>query len=226
MFKIKALVLVMFVGVLSFAVPVYAVEDNTPVAENSSETKTTETTQEETAVDKSAGREDRIKAYLEKKADKLAETQAKRISSKCKSAQGKITSLRARITNVVSNRKKVYKEIGEKLDTLILKFQAAGLDTTELETIRQDIKTELADLNTNLESYDTVLSDLESMDCVSDPDAFYSALSEARDVQKSLKEQATEFRRFATNELKEAIKKLRTQLEQNESSETAEQEGQ
>ena len=230
MFKVKVLVLVIFLASLSLVVPANAVEDSVSTEGTNSVVEpevTTEATEviEEPEVDKSVGREDRIKAYQEKKAEKLATTQAKRIASRCSAAQGKITSLRARITNVVSNRKKVYSEIGDKLDNLIVKFQAAGLVTTEIETIREDIKTELSELSTSLDSYDTVLSDLESMDCVSDPDAFYNALSEAREVQTALRDQATEFRRFATSELKTAIKNLRDQLEQSQIPETTDQEG-
>ena len=98
MFKVKVLVLVIFLASLSLVVPANAVEDSVSTEGTNSVVEpevTTEATEviEEPEVDKSVGREDRIKAYQEKKAEKLAATQAKRISSRCGAAQGKITTL-------------------------------------------------------------------------------------------------------------------------------------
>lgn len=182
--------------------------------------QTTIATETEVKDDKSSGREARLKSYKEKTATKLAEAQSKRLKTRCKSAQGKVTTLRAKVNNAVANRNKVYKEIGDKLDTLIPKLTAAGADITKLETARADIRTELTTLTESLNAYDTVLADLLAMDCEADPDSFQSALESAREIQKTLREQAQEFRRFATTELRTILQEIRQQLAEKEASET------
>ncbi len=163
--------------------------------------------------DKSAGREARIKAYEEKVETKLAEAKSKRIASRCKAAQGKITSLRARVQGIVEKRKTSYQTIGEKLDTLIAQLQKAGVDTTALETAQQDINSDLVALDESMNAYDTVLADLETMDCAADPTLFAAALESAREFQKTVRDQAQAFREFATTQLKALITDARQQLE-------------
>mgnify|MGYP000331871394 CR=1 FL=1 len=144
---------------------------------------------------------------------KLEEVKSKRISERCKAAQGKVTSLKARVNKVVANRRKVYLEIGQKFDTLITRLKTANVDTTKLETAREDIKTELAKLEDSMTNYENVLSDIESMDCVSDPSGFQAALDEARVLQKDLREQAQSFRDFVSTELKQLIQEAKQNLE-------------
>lgn len=195
---------------------VSAVEDATTQAvEATSLEATTEKveTTTTTPTDKSAGREARIKTYEEKVETKLAEAKSKRIASRCKAAQGKITSLRARVQGIVEKRKSSYQTIGEKLDTLVAQLQKAGVDTTALETAQQDIKADLVALDESMSAYDTVLADLEAMDCAADPALFAAALESAREFQKTVRDQAQAFREFATTQLKTLITDARQQLE-------------
>ena len=163
--------------------------------------------------EKSQQRAARIEEYKQKKIEKLAETQAKRVASRCKSAQGKITSLRSRISSTNENRRSVYRVMGEKLDKLVERLVKAGIDTTKLDTAREDIQADLKVLNASMESYNTVLVDIEEMKCQEDPEAFQAALEEARVLLKTLREQAQEFRRFSTNELRTILQELKIQLE-------------
>lgn len=205
--KIKTLFLMLVISFFGMSVPVFAVTEQTASDE------TLQSTTQAVEDDKSAGREARVKSYKEKASTKLAEAQAKRLKTRCKAAQGKVTSLRARVTSAVANRKKVYQEVGDKLDTLLAKLVAAELDTTKLETARADMKAELVTLTESLNAYDTVLTDLMAMDCEADPDTFQSALLSAREMQVALRTQASEFRSFATTELKAILKDVRSQLE-------------
>jgi hypothetical protein len=203
--KINTLLAALVLLIVSASTPVLAQTDSS--SDEASQTTTTETTD-----DKSSGREARVKSYKEKAAAKLADAQAKRVKNKCKSAQGKISSLRAKVKNATANRSKVYKEVGEKLDTLLEKLKAAEVDTTKLETARSDIQTELATLTESLNAYDTVLADLTAMDCEADPDTFNAALISAREIQVALRTQAQEFRRFATTELRTILQELKQQM--------------
>ncbi len=205
--KIKIVFLMLVISFFSMNAPVFAETEKTTTDE------VLQTTSQTAEDDKSAGREARVKSYKEKASTKLAEAQSKRLKTRCKAAQGKVTSLRARVNNVVTNRKKVYQEVGDKLDTLLAKLVAAELDTTKLETARADMRAELVTLTESLNAYDTVLTDLMAMDCEADPDTFQSALLSAREMQVALRTQASEFRSFATTELKAILKDVRSQLE-------------
>jgi chromosome segregation ATPase len=205
--KIKTSALLVIAMFFSLSMPVLAQTDT------GSSDQTLQSTETEADDDKSAGRETRLKSYKEKATTKLADAQEKRLTSRCKAAQGKVASLRAKVNNAVANRKKVYQEVGDKLDSLLEKLVAAGMDTTKLETARADIRTELATLTESLNAYDTVLADLTVMDCTADPQTFQVALISARETQVALRAQAQEFRRFVTTELRAILQEIRSQLE-------------
>lgn len=206
--------LALFIGINPKA---FAQQDSEQASEEVMQTTATqaEDTTEETVApkDRSSGREARISAYKEKIASKMAESKSKRISSRCEAAQEKITALRTRVNEAVTKRQQKYDLIAEKLDELTAKLIEAGVDTSPLETAREDVRADLAVLAESMASYDTVLADLIEMDCASDPQTFNAALESARETQKALREQAQEFRRFALNELRTVIQELKAELE-------------
>lgn len=211
----KTLKIIAAVMVMTFStmLPVYAQEE-VPQVESQGQLEATTLeaeVPEASPQDRSSGREVRIKAYQEK-AERLSDAQQRRLSGRCESAQGKVASLRSRINNAIANRKKVYQEVGEKLDVLLARLQKAEMDTTTLETAREDMRVDLISLTESLDSYDTVLADLEAMDCTADPESFQAALKSARDMQAALRAQAQEFRQFATTQLKSILQDIRTQL--------------
>jgi hypothetical protein len=186
--------------------------EETGVSEPISEQQ--ESSEGEDKTDRAKGRDDRIKKYQERKTEKLEEAKAKRVEARCKTSQGKVSSLRGKLNNVVA------KSIGEKLDAVALRLQEAGVDTTKLDVARRDVAAELKELEQSMQAYDEVLSDIEAMDCLADPTTYISAIEQARELQKLLREQATEFRRFATTELRQVLQELRQQLESQQSTES------
>ncbi len=222
--KIKAfLVILLAVTVFTPVLPARAVDEeatqasdtttqdasilqSTAPAETSAETETS------TPVDRSNGRAERVKAYKEKVQSKLTAVKEKRLTTRCKNAQEKIMALRTRLQTALSNRRKAYQTISEKLDSAVEKLKKAGVDTTKLETARDDIKADIASLDESMNAYDTVLADLEEMDCVADPATFQAALESARETQKSLREQAQQVRTFATTEVKALLEEMKTKL--------------
>lgn len=172
-----------------------------------------ETTETKILEDKTTGRTERLESYKAKVSAKLAEAQAKRIAGRCKSAQNKISAYRKSANVVVENRTRVYQGVGEKIDALLIKMQAAELDTVKFETARDDLRSDLLLITESFDAYDTALADVEAMDCVSDPDAFNAALVETRSLRAGLKTQIQEFRQFATTQMKEILQELKLQLE-------------
>ena len=158
-------------------------------------------------------RTERIAEYKQNAAEKLAAAKSARIVARCKGAQGKITSLKNRLSESITNRTSVYQEIEAKVTTLIDRLKAAEVDTTDLETLLADMQTELAALTTSMSDYITVLEDLEAMDCAGDPEAFYAALQAARTELASLKEQVASFRGLVATELKALLQTVRETLQ-------------
>ncbi len=191
-------------------VPFVSVNAQVETQEQTVLTETAETTGSE---DKSIGRSERLDNYKSKVSTKLADTQAKRIAGRCKSAQNKLSAYRKSASVVAENRIRVYDGVVEKLDTLLMKMQKAELNTQKLETARDDMKADLVILKASFDNYDTALADVEAMDCAIDPDAFIAALLEARSLRSGLKTQVQEFRQFAIVQMKEILQDLKTQLE-------------
>ena len=174
--------------------------------------QTTATPENGASTDKSSGREARLKAYKESIKTKLTAVKEKRVAARCKAAQEKVTVVRTRMQTALANRKQAYTTISERLDSVVEKLQKAGVDTTALETARQDVKSDVALLDEAMNAYDTVLADLETMDCVADPATFQAALESARETQKSLRDQAQALRQFATTEVKALLEEMKTKL--------------
>lgn len=200
---------IFLIGILTL-VPFVSVSAQEETQVQETPTETAETT---TPDDKSAGRSERLESYKAKVSAKLAESQSKRIAGRCKSAQNKLSAYRKSATVVAENRTRVYQDVAEKLDNLLAKMQKAELNTQTLETAKNDMQSDLVILKASFENYDTALADLESMDCVSDPDAFNAALTEARSLRTELKAQVQEFRQFATVQMKQILQDLKSQLE-------------
>lgn len=205
--KIKTFIFLIAIFAL---VPFVSVNAQVETQEQEASTETAETT---TPEDKSAGRSERLESYKAKASTKLADAQAKRIATRCKSAQNKLSAYRKSASVVAENRTRVYLGVVEKLDTLLAKMQKAELNTQTLETARDDMQSDLVILKASFENYDTALADVEAMDCVADPEAFNAALMEARSLRAGLKTQVHEFRQFVTVHMKEILQDLKSQLE-------------
>ena len=220
--NIKMAILIAFVLIFSSAsLPVLAQEGQGDTGSNNDSQETTVTEEQATTqspesepeTENTLDRKTRLDTYRVKLEEKLSAAQERRIVARCKSAQGKITSLQAKVNNAVANREKVYSEIGDKLNNLIKKLQAAGVDTTEIEVAQEDIATESQSLLAAFEDYETVLADVAAMNCEEDAEGFKAALEVARQKTTELRAQAEEFRKMVTGDLKEILQNIRQDLE-------------
>lgn len=137
----------------------------------------------------------------------------KRITAKCKPAQTIVKGADANATKVSENRSVTYQKIGERIDALIVKLKAAGINTTNLEVIQATAKQKAEALSVSMKSYQQTLADLQAIDCVADPTAFAATLERARTERTALKAQASELRTYMSTTLKEAINKVKAELE-------------
>ncbi len=183
------------------------------IAQNEESTATQESTQSEdvTSEARAEQRKQRVDAAKEKAQAKLTRIEQKKIEDVCKSSQVVIDQLQSRVTKVVEMRQTKYADISSNLTSLSEKMGVAGIDTTELDLVITDIQTSISTSIESLESYDTLLTDISSIDCQSDPEGFKALLSEARTQRKAYIEQANETK----NNLKDALKPLLEKLKDN-----------
>lgn len=173
-------------------------------------TDTDKTTESET---ESADRSKRIDAYKKKMTEKLTQAQQKKLTSVCKSSQGKVTSFQDNLKSAVEKRQGHYKTINSKLQELETKLEAASIDTTELKSVMAEIDTKAAAIAQAAADYETALSDLSSMDCTTDPTGFKAALSAAREKRAAVLTQVQALKEYVNSTVKDLLKKLRAQLE-------------
>ncbi len=140
---------------------------------------------------------------------KLDAAALKRITTKCKAAQGVVKGAETSANAISTNRGKAYAKIADSVQKLIDKLKADGKDTTELETALAAAKVKADALSTKMKTYEQTLADLRELDCVADPTAFQAALDTARTQRDGIKVAATDLRTYVSTTLKEAIRKFR-----------------
>ena len=147
---------------------------------------------------------------------KLDEASKKRISGKCKASQTIVKGAETSADAISTNRGKAYAKIAEKIQTLIDKVKAQGIDTTALEAANATAKQKAETLAASMATYKQTLTDLRSMDCAADPTAFQATLEKARTQREAVKTQAQDLRTYISVTLKAAISDVRKQLEPTE----------
>jgi len=140
---------------------------------------------------------------------KLDAAATKRITQKCKAAQGVVKGAETSANAISTNRGKAYTKIAESVQKLIDKLKAEGKDTAELETALAAAKVKADSLSTKMKTYEQTLADLRELDCVADPTAFQAALDTARTQREAIKVAATDLRTYVSTTLKDAVKKFK-----------------
>ncbi len=177
---------------------------------------TTEESQEMSAEDKAA----LLKRLEERKTalkTRLTATEQQRLKSKCKASQGNLSSLKGRIKGIDTSRANVYRELVERLTKLSGKLKENGVDTAQLDSQIDELKTKIETFKTDLAAYKQAVSDLADMDCVQDPTAFKASLETARTAREKVNADAAAIKAYVKDTIKPTLQQLRSTLEKNES---------
>ena len=191
----------------------YAEEGSNSGSGDTSNSETTETG------DNKKSLELRLAEKKAKLAEKISAAEQAKLKSRCKSAQGKLTSTSSRIKGVKGSREKVYGNLVERLTKLSAKIKAKGLDTSTLDSQIADLKEMIDTFKANMTEYEQTIADLVAMDCAADPEAFKAALESARDGREALVSEAKAIKDYVNNTIKPTLKDLKKQLETKEASE-------
>ena len=182
--------------------------DGTTTTATAAAAETKPLTAEETAK-KLADMKKRLEENKAALKTKLDTASIKRITTKCKNAQGIVKGAETSANAISTNRGKAYTKISESVQKLIDKLKADGKDTAELETALAAAKIKAEALSTKMKTYEQTLADLHELDCVADPTAFQAALESARTQRDGVKVAAVDLRTYVSTTLKEAVRKFR-----------------
>lgn len=157
-----------------------------------------------------------LKTRLEKrKADlktRLTNLQKTVLKNKCKAAQGKLSSVSGRAKGVLTSRTKVHENLVARLENLSEKLDSKGVDTAEFKDMIAELKAKIATFETDYAIYQQTITDLESMDCVTEPDGFKASLDAARLNLQTVSDDAKAIRSYLTDSIKPLLVTIRTQL--------------
>lgn len=143
---------------------------------------------------------------------KLDDTSKRRIALKCKPAQAAVIGAEKNDKANGTKRNDIYKRISASIKSLIDKLNADNVDTTALAAAKTTLDQKIVAFDADMTAYQQALSDLHSLDCVTDPAAFQAALTTARTDREKLRTDAVDIRTFITTTLKPALKAVRDKL--------------
>ncbi len=200
--------------VLGATMPVVAHEgeDHSQVAQTTTTEATTET---ETEVD-DPPTPTKLKERLEKRKaalnTRLTTAQKTRVTTRCKAAQGMVSSVSRRIKGVETSRTQVYGNLVDRLTKLSDKLKTSGVDTTTLNTQIDELKTKIATFNTDLAEYHQTVADLAALDCTADPTAFQASLDAARTARTKVADDAKAIKTYLSETIKPTLVQLRSKV--------------
>ncbi len=182
--------------------------------------ETTQSTQDDGTDSEDQNFETRKQDYKKQFKTNLATWEQTRLKTRCKNAQGKLSSLKGRINGIATSRTEIHTNILTHLNDLVTKLKAKGVDTTTLEADVAVLKTKIETFNTDLTAYQLAVADLVKIDCTEDPDTFKSALLAARDALDKVKADAKDVRTYLKDTIKPLLVQIHKDLEKEEGGDT------
>ncbi len=144
---------------------------------------------------------------------KLSGAEKLNIQTKCKAAQGLVSSVKGRVNGLETSHSEVYTNIVTHLTDLSLKLKNKGLVTTALDADIAILKTKITTFDADLAAYKLAVGDLTDMDCKTNPDGFKASLMAARSAQETVSKDAQGVRAYVNDTIKPLLKTIRTELE-------------
>lgn len=143
---------------------------------------------------------------------KLSAADQVRLKQRCKSAQGQITSLDARLKGALAARNQAYDEVVARLEKLAASLKDNGGDAGALTNAINDLRVRVEQFKTNGRNLELLMSDLAAMDCAADPLAFKSSLETARAQIVKIAKSTQDIHAFINNDVKPKLQQLRASL--------------
>lgn len=208
--------LVLVLGVAAVPISAYAQEDSAEQTVEAVE-PTTQPVVDETTASNGNGqgaekRAERVQNYKERLAEKLTFAEERKIKGSCKGAQTVVLRLSENAGQVKQIRENAYGSISEKLERLVGKLDAAGVDSSTLSDALASMEAEVDIFLATMTDYETILIDLGEMDCETDPEAFKAALSAAKQQRVTLVSSSQGLRNYFNESIKPILQQIRAEL--------------
>ena len=130
-------------------------------------------------------------------AEDLTPEQAGRVKANCVSIKNSINQLHASDALLRVNRGQVYESMASKLmDTFNSRLESNRLDNKATLAVTTNYRTALTQFRTDYIAYEQKLSEAIRIDCTSQPNTFYAALQEARELRKDVHESVQKLHRL------------------------------
>lgn len=153
---------------------------------------------------------------------RLTNAEKQRLQARCKNANGPISSLSGRIKGIETSRTQVYENLVDRLTKLSTKLQDRNLDTTEFDAEIAELQEKITTFQTDLTAYKEAVSDLGSMDCAADVEAFKASLEAARSAREKLKMDVVGIKAYVNDTIKPTLKSIRDQIASQDGTDTEE----
>ncbi len=154
----------------------------------------------------------RIQARKDKLQVRLSALEQQRLKTRCKSSQGVVSSLQARINGIETAHTKAHTHVVSQLTDLSAKLPAQGLDNTQLQTEITNLNAQIAKFNSDFATYKDDVSDLAVMDCAADPVGFKASLEASRNQMGLLRQEGTAIQAYLKDTIKPTLQTIRTQI--------------
>ena len=161
-------------------------------------------------------RQQRINERKEALQIQLNEVAQRRVRARCRASQAQLRRVELRVAGVSARRERIYNTLTERLASLSEKLQVQGIDTTEYDEQINELNAKIEAFYLNLAQYETVVSDLASMDCAADPEGYRASLEEARTLRARSVQTAQEIRTYLQETIRTTLQSVRGQLESGE----------
>ena len=120
-------------------------------------------------------------------AEDLTPDQVDRVKANCVSIKTSINQLHASDALLRVNRGQVYESMASKLmDNFNGRLAGNRLDNKAMTAVTTNYRLALASFRNNYISYEQKLSEAIRIDCVAQPNTFYSTLQEARELRQKV----------------------------------------
>lgn len=155
----------------------------------------------------------RINAAKEKATSKITAAQERRIAGLCKASQTLIQNYESKISTTAENRQTKYSSVSEKLKTLSTKLALSGADVAELNIAIEQLDAKSANNIAVMNEFITSITDLSTMDCVSDPSGFKAVLETIRTQLQEVFIETTNIRNYINETIKPILQGIRSSLQ-------------
>lgn len=182
---------------------------NTTTSSSPNQTGSSNTQTQETDAQK-AERSTRIEKLKEQLKIKLATADKDKLEAKCQAAQGKVSGVSESVKGAETSRSEVHKNLLNRLKDLEAKLKAKNVDTTQLDADITVLSTKIDTFNADLATYKQAVTDVQALDCKTDPEGFKAALQTARTDLEKVRSDADAVHAYLNDTIKPLLNTLRS----------------